>query len=152
MGYAVTFIVIGLTIFFFRAYILPLIHQNNLKLEYQSMAEPRLLLQAGESDIEFWQRVEREQERFRQSGNSWALKQMPVIAIPQNQVFTITWFGDKKSYSTVGMSQMEYVRMAVEIYKTLCAEWSRQINITFDQEQVNEAKGFVKIDPEKVWQ
>ena len=152
MGYAITFIVIGLTIFFFRAYIMPLIQQNNLKLEYQSMAEPRLLLQAGESDIEFWQRVERERERFNQSGNKWALKQMPVIAIPQNQVFTITWFGDKKSYSTVGMSQMEYVIISGKIFKTLYEEWSKQLNITFDQDQVNEAKGFVKVDPKTVWQ
>ena len=141
----------GMSVLFVRAYILPLIRLNNEKNYYQSIHEPMLFEQVGENDTEFFARVERAKARFIDVKNRWAMKQIPVISIPFNQCFTIEWFGKRYSYSTVGLGQMAYHRMSLEIYAILCAEWSRETGI-HGNEQVAMAKGQQPFDRETIWQ
>lgn len=150
MYFAVAGIIFGGIIFFYRAFVLPLIRLNQLKNDYQSAAQPRLMEQVGENDDEFYQRVERERARFLDSGNKWAVKQIPVIAIPQNQAFTIDWFGTDYKYSTVGLGQMEYHRMAFEIYVQLYEVWSRETSV-FGSEKVALANGQKPFDIKQTW-
>jgi hypothetical protein len=137
---------------FYRLYILPLVRQNGLKNQYQSMAEPRLMLQSGETDTEFWARVSREKQRFLESGNQWALKQVPVVAIPFDAHFTIVWFDKARSFSTVGMRQREYNRQAMQIYDMLWAEWQQQVFGKFGDSVAFEAMGQEPFDPKNIWQ
>ena len=142
---------IGGLVFVYRAYILPAIQKAQLMNEYQNIAEPRLICQVGENDDEFWARVQRERLRFESVGNQWANKQSPVIAIPFNAAFRIVWFGKNYDYSSVGLGQMEYHRMAMEIYKLLCTAWSRETNINFGDAAVQAAKGATEFDEAKLW-
>lgn len=150
IGMYLLLIGLGVAVWFVRAYVMPMIAVNNEKMRYQSMHEPMLFEQVGENDTEFFARVERAKARFLDVKNRWALKQIPVIAIPFNQCFTIEWFGKRYSYSTVGLGQMAYHRMSLEVYAILCAEWSRETNI-FGNEQVAMAKGQQPFDPETIW-
>lgn len=143
-------IAVGVAVFFYRAYVLPGIRLNALKNEYQNIAQPRLFTQAGETDTEFWQRVQRERARFIDVKNTWAVKQIPVIAILFNQSFVITWFGKEYPYNTVGLGQMEYNQMAFEIYCQLFAVWSREISVHGEQ-NVAMANGQKPFDPNKIW-
>ena len=77
-------------VFLYNKFIAPLIFINAKKREYQNMAEPRLMVQVGEEDDEFFERVSRERARFVDAKNRWAEKQNPVIAIWHNQAFTLT--------------------------------------------------------------
>ena len=143
-------IALGLIVWFVRAYVLPLVSINRQKREYQSMAQPMLFTQAGETDDEFFSRVERAKARFIDVKNNWAVKQIPVVAIPQNQAFVIDWFGKQYPYSTVGLGQMEYHKQSLEIYILLCDVWSRETGI-FGPEAIAAAKGQKPFNAEKIW-
>lgn len=149
--FPIVVILIGCAVIFYRAYIAPMIAVNNLKSQYQSMHEPMLFEQVGENDTEFYARVQRAKARFIDVKNNWAIRQIPVIAIPFNQCFTIEWFGKKYDYSTVGLGQMAYHRMSVEIYAKLCEEWSRETGI-FSEEKIAMAKGQQAFDQTTIWQ
>lgn len=151
MEYFLPILLITGGIFFFRSYILPIWNQNIKMRSYQSAAEPRLMEQVGEEDDEFYQRVEREKKRFMESGNKWALKQIPVIAMWRNRAFTITWYGKTYDYSTVGLSQMDYHRFCVKTYIELCEVHSRETSI-FTDESFAQAVGQKAFDAQKsVW-
>lgn len=138
-------------IFFFRAYILPLWKQNGKMRQYQCAAEPRLMEQVGEEDDEFYSRVQRERQRFVESGNRWALKQNPIIAMWRNRSFTITWYGKEYDYSTVGLSQMDYHRFCLKEYIKLCEIHSRETS-AFPEEDFARATGQKPFDQRNVWQ
>lgn len=142
---------LGAAVFFFRAYIRPLWRENDLKRQYQSAAEPRLMCQVGEEDDEFYARVERERLRFRESGNNWALKQTPVIAMWRNRAFTITWYGKEYDYSTVGLSQMDYHRFCLEAYIQLYEVHSRETG-RFTEPEFAQAFGQKPFTQQNVWQ
>ena len=142
-------IVFGACVFFYRVWILPLLAQNALKAQYQSAAEPTIIHQVGENDDEFWARVQRERARYEQSGNTWALKQNPVIPFPFNRVFTIEWFDKSIPLSTVGMGKAEYFAAANRTYLELLAIWQRETNV-FGQEAVFQANGQKPFDG-NVW-
>lgn len=141
---------IGAIVLFVRSYVLPLMAINAEKNKYQSIHEPMLFEQVGENDNEFHSRVERARARFIDVKNNWALKQVPVIAIPFNACFTIDWFGVKYPYSTVGLGQMAYHRMSLEIYAKLYAEWSKETGI-HGEEKVAMAQGQKPFNKETIW-
>lgn len=143
-------ILIGTGVVFYRAYILPLMAQNEKKRYYQSIAEPRLILQRGESDTEFWAAVQRERARFAESGNAWAAKQSPVIAIPYNSTFTIEWFDKEYPLSTVGMRHHEYNVEAMRIYNELYAVWQQKTSI-FGEEVKATATGQTPFEKTSIW-
>ena len=147
--YAIIFA--GICVFVYRSYILPAILKAQMMNEYQNLSEPRLICQVGESDVEFWARVQRERMRFEVVGNVWADKQSPVIAIPFNAHFRIEWFGKNYDYSTVGMDHMEYHRVSMEVYKHLCGIWSKETNVSFGTGAVQAAKGAIEFDETKLW-
>lgn len=147
-----TLVLIGVVLFlFYRLVILPMARENDLKNQYQNLAEPRLITQAGETDNEFWARVNREKQRFIQSGNNWALKQVPVIPIPFDSVFTIKWFGQDYSYSTIGIGYREYNRQAMLIYDQLYTIWQAKVFGKFGEHIVYSAKGQEPFDPNNLW-
>lgn len=147
-----TLLLIGIVLFvFYRLVILPMAKENDLKNQYQSAAEPRLILQVGETDNEFWAHVTRERQRFIQSGNNWALKQVPVIAIPYDSVVTIKWFDKEYNYSTVGMGYREYTRQSMIIYDQLYTIWQSKVFGKFGEKVVYEARGQDPFDPNNLW-
>ena len=147
-----TFLVIGIVLFiFYRFVILPMAKENDLKNQYQNLAEPRLITQVGETDNEFWARVNRERQRFIQSGNNWAIKQVPVIPIPFDTVFTIKWFGQEYNYSTVGMGHREYHRQATLIYDQMYTIWQTKVFGKFGEHIVYGARGQEPFDPNNLW-
>lgn len=143
-------ILIGVAVFFFNAYIAPAMRINAMKRQYQNIAEPRLLTQVGETGDEFYSRVERERARFRDVNNRWAQKQLPVIAIPFNRSFSIEWFGHTYDYNTVGLGQMEYHKMSLEVYIKLYEVWSRETSI-FGERVTAQALGQKDFDPSQTW-
>ena len=124
-------VMFGVCLFFYRAYIAPILAQNDLKRQYQSEAEPTIILQFCERDDEFWAKVQREQARYNGSGNKWALKQNPVIPYPYNMNFTFSWFGKTENLSTVGMGKGEYLAAALRTYNRLLSEWQKQTGNEF---------------------
>ncbi len=147
-------LILALTAFwFYRTFILPLIAENSLKGQYQSMAEPILMLQDFETQGDFWKRVERSRERFRQSGNRFAEKQSPIVAIPYNGYFEVDWFGEKYSLDTVGLGRMEYLIAAMSLYKTLFSVWAKNVYGVHGEKVFYEAmKGQIPpIPAEDVW-
>jgi len=149
-GLVIMAIGLGILVWFVRAYIRPMIATNNLKTKYQNIHQPMLFEQVGENDDEFFARVERAKARFIDVKNQWAIKQIPVIAVPFDQCFVIEWFGTKYPYSTVGLGQREYHRMSLEIYNILFAEWSKETGI-FGSEQVAMAQGQKPFNKETIW-
>lgn len=142
-------------IWFYRTFIAPLMRENDLKAQIQSMAKPVLILQAYEGEEDFLQRAERAKEQFRQSGNKFAQKQCPVIAVPFNGWFEIVWFGERHTLSTVGMGQMEYLLAVVELYKKLYLVWAQKVYGAHGEqvynETVNQQKPFGDAEREYVW-
>lgn len=122
-----TLALIGALIFIYRTFILPLIRENELKTAYQNLAEPIPIMQSFESDEDFWARVQQARARFEQSGNPFARKQNPVIAMPYNTNFTIMWFGKEQHFSTVGLGRMEYFRACFMLYQNLYAIWQGEV-------------------------
>lgn len=149
-GMYISVIGLGFAVWFVRAYILPMIRLNNMKTQYQSIAEPQLFTQAGETDDEFWARVERAKARFIDVKNRWAMKQVPVIAIPQDQSFVIDWFGKQYPFSTVGLGQKQYHRMSVAVYDILYEVWCKETGI-FGAEKVAIAKGQQPFNGQEIW-
>lgn len=138
---AIVGILFGVGVWFYRAYILPLVNANELKRQYQSAAEPTIIHQVGENDDEFWARVQRERARYEGSGNRWALKQSPVIPFPFNRAFEIDWFGEKHLLSTIGMGKAEYFAAANRTYNTLLAKWQRETGHAFGDDATMAANG-----------
>lgn len=149
-GMYIAIIGLGLSIWFVRAYILPMIQLNDQKRQYQSIAEPQLLCQVNETNDEFYALIEREKARFIDTKNRWAQKQTPVIAMWRNRAFSITWFGKNYDVNTVGMSQMDYHRNCFETYKMLYADWSRETG-RFGDQAVAHANGQKPFNHTEIW-
>lgn len=152
MEYAIAILGIsaGLGVFFYRAYIAPLVAENHLKRHYQSLAEPLPIFQHGEGDKGFYARVQTEKARFEQSGNNIAKTQIPVIAFPYDSNFTIGWFGKEYDYSTIGMRTREYHVECFRIYNELYAIWQQKTS-AFGDETMAYATGQKHFDSAKIW-
>jgi len=140
-------IFIGACVFFYRAYILPLIAQNEMKQKYQSAHEPYLVLQSCELDKDFWGKYEREVARFTDVGNKWALEQIPAIPFPFNSNFSFQWFEKTMNVSTIGLGQMEYLDAAKRQYVECLTMWQQKTfkefghSATFKANGQNQPKG-----------
>lgn len=134
-------VLIGACVFFYRAFILPLIAQNELKQSYQSAAVPQLVLQSCEMDTDFWAKVQREQARYEQAGNKWALEQNPVIPFPFNATFEFQWYDKKMIVSTVGLGQREYLAAAIRQYDECLKMWQTKTGKEFGYDATFQATG-----------
>ncbi len=140
-GIALTGIVLISMLFFYRAYIMPLLAQNQLKQKYQSAHEPQLILQSCEMDTDFWAKVQRERARYVDAKNAWALEQNPVIPFPFNQEFSFQWFDKTMNVSTVGLGQMEYLDAAKRQYVECVKIWQQKTGKEFGYDATFQAAG-----------
>ena len=134
-------VLIGACVFFYRAFILPLIAQNEFKQSYQSAAVPQLVFQSCEMDTDFWAKVQREQARYEQAGNKWALEQNPVIPFPFNATFEFQWYDKKMIVSTVGLGQREYLAAAIRQYDECLKMWQAKTGKEFGYDVTFQATG-----------
>lgn len=134
-------ITIGFCVWFYRAFILPLLAKNELMNKYQSAHEPQLILQSCEMDTDFWGKVQREQARYVDAKNRWALEQNPVIPFPFNQEFSFQWFDETKKVSTVGLGQREYLAAAIRQYDECLKIWQQKTGKEFGYNATFQAAG-----------
>lgn len=144
-------VVIGMAVVFYNTYIAPLVRANNLKRKYQSAAEPVIILQTCESDNEFWAKVRREQARYTDVGNAWALQQSPVIPFPFNATFSFQWFEKRMDVATVGLGQGEYLSAAKRQYDECLKEWQKQTGKEFGYDKAFTANGQKEFNKEEIW-
>jgi len=99
--------------------LLPQLRKNDVKNVYQSLAEPKVLIQHSELERDYVQRYERERARYLDSKNRWAIIQPPVIFFPINSAFEVSWFGEKHHVSTIGLTYEEYLTAAILFQRKL---------------------------------
>jgi len=141
----------GAVVFFYNTYISPLLAVNQLKRQYQSAAEPQLVLQSCEMDTDFWAKVKRERERYNQAGNTWSLEQSPVIPFPFNSEFSFQWFEKRFDVSTVGLGQREYLAAAIRQYDECLKMWQQKTGKEFGYDKVFTANGQKEFNAEETW-
>lgn len=133
-----------------RTYIAPLIAENELKIQFQSMAEPVLIL--DDLDGSFHERKERARQRFIESGNAFAIRQIPVIAIPFQAPFVIVWFEKTYAFTTVGMNYPQYLEQSKRLYNLLYGIWLKEMTSALGEEAMYEfAKQQDPFDPANTW-
>lgn len=134
----------------YRTFILPLIRERELKIRYQHMAEPVLII--DDLSGNFWQRVELAKSRFVESGNGLAIRQIPVIAIPLGQEFVIEWFEKSYPFSSVNMTCDKYVTQSAMLYNTLYSIWLKEMRKEFgDSFMYENARHEEPFDPANIW-
>lgn len=148
--YILFFLAVAAVFVFFRLYIAPIIAQNEMKRAYQSAAVPQLVLQSCEMDTDFWAKVRREQARYEQSGNKWALEQNPVIPFPFNAVFEFQWYDVKMKVATVGLGQREYLAAAIRQYDECLKVWQAKTGKEFGYDATFQATGQKPVNPD-IW-
>ena len=153
MEYKLAFLGIAIcaAVFYYRAWIAPLVAQNKLKQKYQSAHEPQLVLQSCEMDTDFWAKVKKERARYIDAKNAWALEQNPVIPFPFNQEFSFQWFDKTMNVSTVGLGQMEYLDAAKRQYVECVKMWQQKTGKEFGYDATMRASGQAQFDENKIW-
>ena len=143
MEYKFAFLGIAIcaAVFYYRAWIAPLIEQNKLKQKYQSAAEPYLVIQSCEMDKGFWARYQTEVSRFVDSGNKWALEQVPVIPFPFNSNFEFQWFDKTLEVSTVGLGQREFLAASIRQLDECTKIWQQKTGKEFGYNATFQATG-----------
>lgn len=133
--------------------LLPQIRKNDVKNVYQSLAEPKVLIQHNELETDYIARYERERMRYLDSKNRWAIVQPPVIFFPLNAAFEVTWFGEKHHVSTIGLTYEEYLTAAILFQRKLKEIRDKHVYGQFGSKELIEITRQQKtIDPNKLWQ
>lgn len=149
-GILIFITVLMMIVWAFRTFIAPLIAENKLKYQYQHMAEPVLILDDLSGD--FFERSERAKARFTESGNKFAIRQIPVIAIPFQAPFEIRWFGKGYAFTTVGMTYPQYLAQATRLYNLLYNIWLKEMSTDLGESVMYEfAKQQDPFDPATTW-
>lgn len=131
----------------------PQLRENDTKNIYQSLAEPRVLIQYSELEKDYQARYERERMRYLDARNRWAIIQTPVIYFPMNACFEVEWFGEKHYPSTIGLSYDEYQMAAITFQRKLKAIWDKKTGAAFGTKEMMEMTRQQKpFNPEKLWQ
>ncbi len=132
--------------------LLPQLKENDVKNVYQHAGKPILMLQVSELEKDYWARVTREQRRYIDSGNRWAVIQTPVVYFPYNSAFEFEWFSVKYHRSTIGLSYDEYLVAGLAFYREMKAIWEQKAYGQFGMDTLMQAKNQQAINPEKIWQ
>jgi len=132
--------------------VLPKMYKNDLKNVYQSLAEPKVLIQHSEFETDYNVRYERECMRYRDSKNRWAIVQVPVIYFPLNAAFEVEWFGEKHHPSTIGLTYEEYLVEAVNFQRKLKAIRDRHVYGQFGTKKMMQTtRNQQELNPNKIW-
>ena len=138
---------------YIRFWLLPIMRKNDVKNVYQHAARPCLILQINGEDKEFWARVEREQLRYLDSKNRWALVQPPVIYFPYHCAFEFEWFGQKYHRSTTNMSYDEYLFAGIAFYHEMVEIWDKQVYGKHGmQNMMQMTRNQKPVDGDRLWQ
>lgn len=133
-------------------FILPQLRKNDMKNVYQSLAEPRVLVQHSEWESDYMARYERERRRYLDSGNRWAVVQPPVIFFPLNAAFEVEWFGEKHHISTIGLTYDEYLTAALAFQRKLKSIRDKHVYGEFGNEKMMQTtRNQKQLDPNKIW-
>lgn len=145
-------VLFGAAIWYYRTFVLPLILENRKKQQFKSMGEPVMILMDFEGDDLFWHRVERARQRFLQSGNAFAKKQIPVIPFPRNVQISFDWFGVSHDIDTMGLGEIAYRQAADRFYLKLYGVWTKEIYGAHGEAIFYQTvKGNDPFDPSNVW-
>ena len=132
---------------------LPQLRKNDTKNVYQSLAEPKVLIQHNELETDYVARYERERMRYIDSKNRWAIVQPPVIFFPLNAAFEVTWFGEKHHISTIGLTYEEYLIAGVQFQRKLKEIRDKHVYGQFGTEKLIETTRHQKpVNPDRLWQ
>lgn len=133
--------------------LLPQLRKNDTKNVYQSLAEPKVLIQHSELETDYMARYERERMRYLDAKNRWAIVQPPVIYFPINMAFRVTWFGADHYVSTIGMTYEEYVIEALRFQRKLKEIRDKHVYGQFGTEKLIETtRKQQPANPDRLWQ
>lgn len=132
--------------------LLPRLRKNDMKNVYQSLAEPRVLVQHSEFESDYLARYEREKKRYIDSGNRWAIIQVPVIFFPMNAAFEVEWFGQKYYQSTIGLTYEEYLAAALDFQRKMKSIRDQHVYGEFGTAKMMEiTRNQQTLNPNKIW-
>lgn len=133
--------------------LLPQLRKNDVKNVYQSLSEPKVLIQHNEMETDYIARYERERMRYLDAKNRWAIVQPPVIYFPINMAFKVTWFGAEHYVSTIGMTYEEYVIEALQFQRKLKEIRDKHVYGQFGTEKLIETtRKQQPANPDRLWQ